>query len=420
MAALRARFPALALTLDGRPAVYLDGPGGTQVPQAVIDAVSAYYREANANAGGAFLTSRRSDERVATARGAFADFLGASSPEEVKFGPNMTTLTFGVSRAIGVTLREGDEIVVTALDHDANVSPWRALAERGAVVRTIGIDPSDCTLDLADLERAIGRRTRLVAVGLASNAVGTINDVPAIAARAHAVGALVYVDAVHYAPHGPIDVRTLGCDFLVCSAYKFFGPHLGVLWGRETLLDSLPAYKVRPAHDRWETGTQDHEGIVGAGAALEYIAAIGERYGTHLGGAFPGLDGRPLALRTGMAAIREHEAVLLRRLMAGLGAIPGLRVHGITDERRFDRRVPTISFTLEGWHARRVAEELARRGIFVWDGDMYAIELVERLGLAGQGGLVRVGLVHYNTAEEIDLLLGVLDDLLGKTRGDVK
>lgn len=411
VAALRAQFPALAVSHDGRPVVYLDGPGGTQVPQRVIDAVAEYYREANANAGGAFLTSRRTDERVAAGREAFADFLNARSPGEIKFGQNMTTLTLGVSRAVGAMLGLGDEILVTALEHDANVSPWQALAERGAVVRTVEIDRSDCTLDLDDLRAKLGRRTRLVAIGLASNAVGTINDLPPIIARAHEVGALVYVDAVHFAPHGPIDVQALDCDLLACSAYKFFGPHLGVLYGKAEVLDALPAYGVRPAHDRWETGTQNHEGIAGAAAALEYLAEIGTRHGAGFSEAYPGFTGRRLALKTGLSVIRAYETTLLRRLVAGLADIPGLRVYGITDEARFDRRVPTVSFTLEGRPARRVAEELARRGAFVWDGNMYAVELVERLGLAKRGGFVRIGLVHYNTAAEVDRLLEALRDI---------
>jgi len=412
--AVRAQFPALGVTLDDRPVVYLDGPGGTQVPQRVIDAVAAYYRESSANVGGAFLTSQRSDERLATARDAFADFLNAGSAAEVKFGPNMTTLTFGLSRALGGTLGLGDEILVTALEHDANVSPWRALAERGVIVRTVEIDRADCTLDLDDFEAKLGPRTRIVAVGLASNAVGTINDVGAIVARAHAVGALVFVDAVHYAPHRPIDVQVLDCDFLACSAYKFFGPHLGILYGKEELLETIPSYKVRPAHDRWETGTQNHEGIVGAAAALEYLAEIGTRYGAQFGEAFSGFTGRRLALKAGLAVIRAYEARLLRRLMAGLAAIPGLRVYGIADEAHFERRVPTVSFTLDGWPARSLAEELGRRGIFVWDGDMYAVELMDRLGLSERGGFVRVGLVHYNTAEEVNRLLEALRELAAR------
>jgi cysteine desulfurase family protein (TIGR01976 family) len=410
VASLRAQFPALRVELDGRPVVYLDGPGGTQVPQRVIDTVASYYRESNANSGGAFLTSQRSDERLAAARDACADFLNARSADEIKFGPNMTTLTFGLSRAIGATLGLGDEVLVSALEHDANVAPWRALTERGVIVRTIEIDRADCTLDLEDFAAKLGPRTRMVAVGLASNAVGTINDVAAIARRAHEFGALVFVDAVHFAPHGPIDVQAVDCDLLACSAYKFFGPHLGILYGKQELLDSLPIYKVRPAHDRWETGTQNHEGIVGTAAALDYLAGIGVASGAPFEDDFAGFSGRRLALKTAMAAIRGEESALLRRLMQGLARIPGLRIHGITDEASFDQRVPTVSFTLAEWPARRVAEELGRRGIFVWDGNMYAIELIQRLGLADRG-LVRIGLVHYNTPDEVDRLLAALDEL---------
>jgi cysteine desulfurase family protein (TIGR01976 family) len=417
--ALRAQFPALGLRVGRVPAVYLDGPGGTQVPQRVIDAVSEYYRSSNANAGGAFATSRLSDERVEAARDACADFLNARSAREIKFGPNMTTLTFALGRALGRTLGLGDEILVTALEHDANVSPWRALAERGVVVRTVEIDRATCTLDLEDFEAKLGPRTRLVAVGLASNAVGTVNDVSWIARRAHDEGALVFVDAVHFAPHGPIDVQDLGCDLLACSAYKFFGPHLGILYGREELLDSLPSYKVRPAHDHWETGTQDHEGIAGTAAALDYLAEIGTRYGIGEAGPYAasGFSGRRLALKAGMAAIRRYEAGLLVRLLDGLAGIPPLRVLGITDPAALEWRVPTVSFTLDGWAPRALAEELGRRGFFVWDGNMYAVELTERLGLAGRGGFVRVGLVHYNTADEVDRLLETLEELSARPTG---
>src|SRR3990172_6823840 len=278
--ALRAEFPALALEQHGRPAAYFDGPGGTQVSQRVIDAVTRYYLTSNANDGGAFLTSERSDAVVAEARGAVADLLGAASPDEIKFGYNMTTLTFHISRSIGATLAPRDEIVVTTLDHEANVSPWRRLADdRGLVVRTVDIHPDDATLDLDSLDAVLGPRTKLVAVGLASNSVGTINPVREIAARARAVGALTYVDAVHYVPHGPVDVRALGADFLVTSAYKWFGPHLGALYGRADVLDALPAYKVRPAHDRFQTGTQNFEGIAGTLAAVDYLRSVGRRYG---------------------------------------------------------------------------------------------------------------------------------------------
>lgn len=417
VAELRSHFPALSLTQDGRPLAYFDGPGGTQVPQSVIDAVVRYYRESNANDGGAFITSERSDATVRAGRVALADFLNVRSPDEIKFGANMTSLTFHISRSIGATLAPGDEIVVTTLDHEANVSPWRLMAaDRGLTVRTVDIHPDDGTLDLDDFERKLSRRTKLVAVGYASNAIGTINPVAEIVRRAHAVGALTYVDAVHYAPHGPIDVRALETDFLVCSAYKFFGPHLGVLYGRADVLDDLPAYKVRPAHDRFETGTQNFEGIAGALAAVDYLASIGERYGAADAGDFPGVAGRRLALKTGMAAIRAHEAGLFRRLLDGLVGIPGVRVWGITDPARFDERTPTGAVTFADLPPYVAAVALGRRGITAWSGDFYAPGLIGRLGLAEGGGVLRLGLAHYNTAEEVDRLLGALAEIVVEAR----
>ena len=407
--ALRREFPALAVEQDGRPLAYFDGPGGTQVPQRVIDAVSGYYASSNANDGGAFLTSERSDAIVRAARAAIAEFLGAASPDEIKFGQNMTSLTFHVSRSIGATLGPGDEVIVTTLDHEANVGPWRAMAaDRGVTVRTVDIRPDDVTLDLADLERQLGPRTKLVAVGYASNAVGTINPVAEVVRLAHAAGALTYVDAVHYAPHAPIDVQALGTDFLACSTYKFFGPHLGVLYGRAEVLAGLPAYKVRPAHDRVETGTQSFESIAGAGAAVDYIASIGERFGP---GADPavGASTRRANLVAGMDAIRAHERGLFAQLLDGLERIPGLRVWGITDRAHLAERTPTAAVTLEAVSPRSASEQLGRRGITTWDGDFYAQGLIERLGLAPTGGVLRLGIVHYNTPEEIDRLLGALE-----------
>ncbi|MER3544438.1 MAG: cysteine desulfurase-like protein [Chloroflexota bacterium] len=412
LSSVREQFPALHQTLNGRPVVFLDNPGGTQVPQRVIEAMRAYLVTSNANTHGAFLTSQRSDAILAEAHAAMADFLGAASPDEIVFGPNMTTLTFSLSRAIARTLRPDDEIVVTRLDHDANIAPWLALEEQGVVVRHADIRPADCTLDLADLEAQISERTRLVAVGYASNAVGTINDVAAIVALAHAVGAWAFVDAVHYAPHGPIDVQALGCDFLVCSAYKFFGPHVGALYGRDELLDRLPAYKVRPAPatppGKFETGTQNHEGLAGLVAALDYLAEVGERYGGAYQARFPHMAGRRLKLHTGMAAIQAYERRLSAYLLEGLERIPGLRIWGITDPTRLHQRTPTFAVTLEGWHPRRLAERLGEAGIFVWDGNYYALALMERLGLEAQGGAVRIGLAHYNTFEEIDRLVEAL------------
>ena len=414
---IRRRFPALELTLDGQPLAFFDGPGGTQVPQAVIDAVARYYRESNANDGGAFITSQRSDAIVRQARGAVADFLNARSVDEIKFGANMTTLTFHVSRSIGATLAPGDEVVVTILDHEANVSPWQAMAaDRGLTVRTVDIRLEDGTLDLEDFDRQLSGRTKLVAVGYASNAIGTINPVAELVRRAHAVGALTYVDAVHYAPHGPIDVQALETDFLACSVYKFFGPHEGILYGRAEVLDRLPAYKVRPAHDRFQTGTPNFEGIAGTLAALDYLAWVGRTYGGAHAVEFPGFGGRRLELKTALAAIRAYEMGLFRQLMDGLAGIPGVRVWGITDPARFGERTPTAALTFEGIAPRAAAEALGRRGITAWDGDFYAQGLIERFGLAGSGGVLRIGLTHYNTAGEIERLLGALAEIVAASR----
>ena len=403
---IRAQFPALAQEVNGHPAVFFDGPGGTQVPQRVIDAVTDYLIRHNANTHGAFATSRRTDETIDAARAAMADFLGCAA-DEVVFGPNMTTLTFAISRAFGRDIRPGDEIVLTRLDHDANVAPWKALEERGTVIRMVDIDTEECTLDMADMARAIGPRTKLVAVGYASNAVGTINDVTTITRMAHAVGALVYIDAVHYAPHGPIDVRALDCDFLACSPYKFFAPHMGALYGKREHLARLRPYKVRPASDaipdRWETGTKNHEGLAGVTAAIEYLAELGQR--------ITPATTRRAALVQAMEAIKAYERELSEQLIANLLAIPGLTFYGISDPTRFDMRTPTVAVRLAGRTPRELADALGRRGIFCWDGNYYAINLTERLGVESDGGMLRIGLVHYNTAEEIELLLEALNEL---------
>jgi cysteine desulfurase family protein (TIGR01976 family) len=406
---LRAEFPALAVEQDGRPVAYFDGPGGTQVPQRVIDSMADYYATANANDGGAFVTSRRSEERVAGARQAVADLYGAKHPDEIKFGYNMTTLTFHVSRSIGACLQEGDEILVTTLDHEANVAPWQAIgADRGLVIRTVDINPDDCTLDLDDLDRKLSPRTRLVAVGYASNAVGTINPLPAIAERTHAAGAWLYVDAVHYVPHLALDVRAIPADFVVSSPYKWFGPHLGALYIRREIINQLPPYKVRPAHDPFETGTPSFEAIVGTGAAVDYLASVGERFGDSVA------MSRRDALLAGLDAIRTYELGLLGRLMDGLSAIPKVKVWGITDTARFAaERAPTVSITIEGVPAPAAAHALGEQGIFTWDGHFYAQALVERLGLADNGGLLRLGIVHYNAADEVDRLLEAIEGLAG-------
>jgi cysteine desulfurase family protein (TIGR01976 family) len=416
--ALRRQFPALDGTRDGVSPVFLDGPGGTQVPQRVIDAMVDYLTRCNANHGGAFATSRESDRVLAEAHAAAADLLHARSPDEVVFGANMTTLTFHLSRAVGRTLRPGDEVMVTRCDHDANVRPWvLAARDAGAVVRLVDVRPEDCTLDLDDLRRQLGPRTRLVAVAAASNAVGTVHDVRRIVRLAHDAGAQVFVDAVHYAPHGPVDVQEWGCDFLACSAYKFFGPHVGVLWGRRAVLEDLPGYKLWPAPDtlpdRWMTGTQNHEGLAGVAAAVEYLAELGTGRARGASQGRPGEAGlsRRQRLVAGMNAIRDYESGLCRQLLQALADRPRFRVWGITDPDRLEQRVPTVAITRTDQSPREMAERLGARHIYAWDGNMYALELTERLGLEERGGFLRLGLVHYNTAEEVERLVRALDEL---------
>jgi cysteine desulfurase family protein (TIGR01976 family) len=414
---LRRQFPALRQSRSGTVPVFLDGPGGTQVPQRVIDAIVEYLSTCNANHGGAFSTSVESDAILRGAHEAVADLLNAS-PDEIAFGQNMTSLTFQLSRAFAKgVLSPATDVIVTRLDHDANVRPWLLAArDAGATVQFVDVRPEDCTLDLEDLSRKLSRRTKLVAVGVASNAVGTVNDVRTIAGWAHEVGATVFVDAVHYAPHGPIDVDSWDCDFLACSAYKFFGPHVGILWGKADLLASLPAYKLRPvpdrSPDRWMTGTQNHEGIAGVAAAVEYLASIGESHPEHRG-RFPGISGRRLNVHAGMAAIQEYEERLTRMLLAALAERPRFKVWGVTDPGRLHQRVPTVSITLPGRSAAELAEHLAARQIYAWSGNFYAMELTERLALEDEGGLLRLGLVHYNTADEIDRLMKALDEFKG-------
>jgi len=409
----------LAQQVNGRPAVFLDAPGGTQVPQRVIEAMTDYLTRSNSNSHGAFDTSRRSDKILQQAHAAVADLLGCDA-EEVVFGANMTTLTFAMSRAIGREIKPGDEIIVTNLDHDANVAPWRALEEQGAVIRVADIRTEDCTLDIEGLLRLLNERTKLVAVGIASNSVGSINDVAAITKAAHQVGALCYVDAVHYAPHGPIDVREIGCDFLVCSAYKFFGPHVGALYGKAEHLERLRPYKVRPASDeipdRWETGTLNHEGLAGAAAAVDYLADLGSRFG-------PGADESKLSgecsqrrrlLLAGMGAIQRYERELAGQLIEGLLSIDGLRFYGIREASRFGQRVPTVSIRLDGRHPRAIAEHLGDQGIFVRDGNYYALGLSERLDVEASAGMVRIGLAHYNTTDEVGQVVDALSALANK------
>ena len=402
VAALRARFPALARTHDGDPYAYFDGPGGTQVPDSVIEAVSRYYRTSNANHGGAFATSRISDEIIDEAHAAIADLLGVGS-DEVILGANMTTLTFHLSRSIAATFDPGDEIVLTGLDHAANVDPWIAVAaDLGLVIRWWEPHLDDCTLHLDDLRALLSPRTRLVAAGWASNAVGTINPVAEIVALARSVGAWAYIDAVHAAPHLSIDARAVDADFVACSVYKFFGPHVGAVYGRSSILASLPAYKVRPSESKFETGTGNFEGYAGSLAAVGYLEDVGV-----MAGASPDAPRRD-KLVMAMRAIRNVEMPLYRRLHDGLTTIEGVRLFGITDPAAFDRRTPTAALTVAGVTSRDVAETLGAEGIADWDGDFYATGLIERLGFADTGGVVRIGLTHYNTAAEVDRLLAVL------------
>jgi len=417
---LRTQFPALQeIDDEGRPYVYFDGPGGTQIPQVVIDAMAHYFRHANANHGGRFITSRRNDETIEQARTAMADFLNAPSPQEIVFGANMTTLTFSLSRAIGRVLQPGDEIVVTRLDHDANIAPWVALEEKGVVVKWADFNTEDCRLDLEHLASLLTAKTRLVAVGCASNAVGTINPIARIAAMVGSVGAWLWVDAVHYAPHGPIDVQRLNCDFLVCSAYKFFGPHVGVLWGRQELLEQLAPYKVRPSDPnppyKFETGTLNHEGLAGLAATINYLAEVGLEYGSRLSkqeaARLDNYEGRRKELKQAMNSIVSYERPLFAYMVAEVQKIPGITVYGITNPKEFDERCPTLAFTRKGFSPQAIATNLGNQGIFVWDGNYYAVSVTERLGLEDSGGMVRIGLAHYNTRQEVDRLLAALREM---------
>ena len=406
--AIRQQFPAFSERYNGRPATFFDNPGGTQVHESVIRAMTDYMTRCNANTHGVFATSRLSDEIIDNARQAAADLLGAA-PEEVIFGNNMTSLTFALGRSLAAEFGPDDEIVVTRLDHDANIWPWVMMAEdTGAQVRWADVDIETCTLDMDHLQSLINERTRLVAVGYASNAVGTINDVKTIISWAKAVGAYSYIDAVQYAPHGLIDVKALDCDFLACSAYKFFGPHVGLQYGKREHLERLRAYRVRPAGDalpgKWETGTKNHEGLAGAAAAIDYIAGLGVAYGS----AAPAAPRRQ-KLAAAWQVIGEYERLLMDRLITGLKAIPRVRIYGITNRMDWDKRMATVSIRKEGLTPEKLALKLADQNIFVWNGNFYAVSISERLGVEQSGGLVRIGLAHYNTIEEIDRCLAVID-----------
>ena len=413
---VRAQFPSLWQRVNGHPAAFLDGPGGTQVPERVIDAISGYLRSNNANTCGAYATSRNTDQMIAGARSAMADFLGCDA-DEIVFGPNMTTLTFAISRTIGRELGPGDEILLTHLDHDANISPWRALEERGVKIKFADIHEEDCTLDMDDLASKITSSTKVVAAGYASNAVGTINDVKTIVRLAHEAGAMAYIDAVHYAPHGPIDVRELGCDFLTCSTYKFFGPHMGVLYGKREHLAGLKPYKLRANTNAvpqcWEWGTLNHECIAGITACVEYLADLGRQ---HVAPDALVRDGRVRApdstrremLQSAYDAIQAHERNLMKHMLRGLAEIPDLKLYGISDPARLESRCPTFAVRIQGHTPLELATRLGGRGIFTWDGNYYAINLTERLGVEQDGGFLRIGLVHYSTVEEVDRVLEAL------------
>jgi cysteine desulfurase family protein (TIGR01976 family) len=404
LAAIRSQFPAL-----NRPDVFFDNPGGTQIARPALDRINRYLLENNSNHEGVFATSVASDAILAEAHQAMADFLNAARAEEIIFGANMTTLTLHISRSLALRWQPGDAIVVTRLDHDANVTPWvLAAQDRGCEVLWVDFNVRDGTLNLDEMEAALNRKPRLLAVGYASNSLGTINPLDQIIPLAHAAGALVYVDAVQYAPHGAIDVQRLGCDFLVCSSYKFFGPHAGVLYGRHALLEDLFAYKVRPAANtppgKFETGTQNHEGIAGVLGTVEYYEWVGRQFGAAYREALAGYSGRRLVIKQAQAAIHAYELELSRALLAALLSVPGLRLYGLADPGRLEERVATFSFRLKDLSPAETARQLALAGLYAWDGNYYAINVTDRLGLEDSGGMVRVGAVHYNTLDEVERL----------------
>ena len=414
--ALRAQFPALALKDGGQSRVYFDNPAGTQVPQAVIDRTLEAMIGKNANLGGYFSTTVAADELVNEAHQAMADFYHARSQREIVFGQNMTTLTLHMSRCLARRFSPGDEIVLSRMDHDANVAPWLLLAEdKGLIVRWMDFDPDTYEFTEDALTRVLGPKTRLVAMGFASNCTGTINDVKRFAGQAHLAGALFYVDAVQLAPHCGIDVQDLGCDFLVASAYKFFGPHQGILWGREELLDETFSYKVRPAGNdlphKFETGTLSHEGMAGTLGAVEYLASHGRKPGTS-GKTYEHMSARGAAVHRAFDVFTDWEHHLCNRLIAGLSPVKGLKIRGITSANAVHRRVPTVSFTLDGMRPDVLAKAFAKKNIFVWSGHNYAVEPVKRMGLMEAGGVLRVGLAHYNSETEVDGFITALDEVI--------
>ncbi|MBB1385512.1 cysteine desulfurase-like protein [Pseudoalteromonas sp. SG45-5] len=409
IAQLRGQFPALMQNVDGKSPVFLDGPGGSQVPQQVLNAMTAYLGHYNSNLGGAFFSSDKTVELMANARQAAADLLNAPSSQQIVFGPNMTSLTFSFSRAISRDWQAGDEIIVTNADHFSNVSSWQQAAEdKGVKVNTALINEADCSLDMAQFESLLNSNTKLVAVTYASNTTGSINNIKRIVKLAHAVGALVYVDAVHYAPHELVDVQALDCDFLACSAYKFFGPHLGMVYGKKEHLEGFTPYKVEPAKDvapgRWETGTQSFEAMAGFIAAVDYIAAISELDDSY---------SRREKLSVAFAKTKQHEMALSEHFLTRLVNYPRIKLFGIDDFDRLTERTPTFALIFEGLEPRAVSEFLGKHHICVWDGNFYAQGLCEQLGVLDKGGVVRIGCMHYNTIEELDQLFDLFDELLG-------
>ena len=401
---VRSQFPSLSRTLDGKQAIYFDGPAGSQVPRSVVDRISECMLHHNANRSGRFVTSREVDAIMNHCHQVLCDFVGAASPESIAFGPNMTSLTLQFSRALSQEWKPGDRILVSSLDHDANFTPWvLAAKDAGAEVKVIRIRNSDATLDLASLDELLNERTRLVAVTAASNAVGSLTPIREIAKRVHSVGAELFVDAVHMAPHKSMDVTDWNCDYLVCSAYKFFGPHIGVLYGRKDRMQSLIPYKLRPAPDslpgRWMTGTQNHACIAGAAAAVDYIASLSPIPADH--------QNRRERLIDAMSIISNYETELISKLLEGLLSIPRFNVFGITDPNRMSERAPTVSFQVAGATSIEVAQRLGDQGVFAWHGNYYALPLTESLGTE-PAGMVRLGCMHYNTLEEVERTLDVL------------
>lgn len=403
---IRSQFPSLAPDSEGKETIFFDNPGGTQVPLSVVDAIRDYYLTRCANVGGAFATSRRTDETILQARNAMADLLGAPEPANIVFGQSMTALTFHLARSFAEECRPGDEIIVTDIDHDANIAPWLDLQATGVVIRTVPFHRETGTLDTDAFQKTLrSGKTKLVALNHASNALGTITDIAPLIRQAHDAGALVYIDGVQSVPHIPVDVVALDCDFLACSAYKFFGPHMGALYGKREHLERLRPHKVRPAKDiipyRWEQGTLNHEGLAGITAAIEHIACIGDKVG--------GSGTLRTRLQYAMDTVQKYEQTLSAHLLTGLARIPGVEVYGLRDPERVSERLPTIAFNRQGETPRAVCERLGESGICCWSGNYYALRIMECLGLQETGGAVRIGLTSYNTVQEIDRFLTLLD-----------